>query len=94
MTGFVRGSLITFKATCKSAIGAPLTPDRATLTVSYVHDSGRIVETVPMSIEGDTVSAVWDSSVAADTMPVIWHIRAAGCAKDGSFVLTALEANR
>jgi len=93
MTDFVRGSAITFRATCKNALGASITPDQATLSISYVLNGVRVVDTIPMQIDGDTVSAAWDSSVASDTMPVIWHIRAAGCAKDGSFVLSASAAN-
>lgn len=93
MTDFVRGSAITFRATCKDMLGAPVTPDEATLIISYVRDGARVSDSIGMDIAGDTVSTVWDSSVAADTMPVIWHIRAAGCAKDGSFVLSASAAN-
>jgi hypothetical protein len=97
MTTFTRGSAITFSARCLDAAGTPFTPDRAMLTLSFVSVTGeRVRRDVPM-VCGPTVSAVWDSSVASDAMPVSWHIRASGAggkvAQDGSFVLSAAEAN-
>lgn len=95
MTVFVRGSAITFRATCKDQHGDPITPDSATLHLSYVEAATgkRVADSATMDIEGDTVSVVWDSSVASDGMPVVWHIRAAPVAQDGAFTLTAAEAN-
>lgn len=96
---YVRGSAITFRATCSDAKGQPLTPTQAMLTLSYVSTAGvRVRQDVPMALSGPTVLATWDSSQASDSMPVNWHIRASDAAggkvaQDGRFVLSAAEAN-
>lgn len=97
MTTFVRGSTITFSATCADAAGAPVTPDSANLYLVYVSTAGEKVHTtVPMDVDGATVSATWDSSVADATIPLSWSIRTTGVDKiatDGTVELTANEAN-
>lgn len=95
MTQFVRGSAITFRANCTDAAGQSFTPTSARLSLSYVSAllGARACCNLPMTIDGSEVSAVWDSSVASDGMPVVWHIRAGGVAQDGTFRLTAAEAN-
>lgn len=97
-SSFVRGSQITFRATCLDATGNPFTPTEATLSISYVTANGqRDHATISMTIAGGAASRVWDSSVASDAMPVHWHIRASSptekVAQDGTFRLVAAEAN-
>lgn len=92
----IRGSTITFTATCLDASGAAVSPDTATLYLVYAPADGghtRTRQSVPMSVQGATVQGKWDSSVASAAMPVIWHIRAGETAVDGSFRLEAAEAN-
>jgi hypothetical protein len=95
---YVRGSSITFRATCLDAADANFSPTRAMLTLSYVSTAGqRVRRDVPMAIADSVVSCVWDSSQASDAMPVAWHIRASGgankVAQDGAFTLSAAQAN-
>jgi hypothetical protein len=82
MQSFVRGSHITFRADCRDAAGVLFVPVSA---VVHIRHSGNKSESLIMV---DQV-AVWDSSVASPVFPVHWHIRADGCAQDGSFTLTA-----
>lgn len=97
----IRGSTITFRATCLDADGAPLLPTEATLYLVYAPADGshtRARETIPLVVNGNVASCQWDSSVASAAMPVSWHVRAGSpgaeaVAQDGSFRMEASEAN-
>jgi hypothetical protein len=97
MTVLVRGSTLSFSATCLDPTGAPVTPNSANLYISYIRltDGVRTKATVTMTVAGNVVSAVWDSSVAKDGS-VHYSIRALGTnniVQDGEITLTANEAN-
>lgn len=96
MQFIVRGSSVSFSATCFDAAGAVMTPGSANLYLVYrTLSNGRASQTVVMSIALNVVSAEWDSSIAADGL-VTWSIRAIGAdtiVQDGSLTLIANEAN-
>lgn len=98
MTEFVRGTIITFEATCTDAAGAPVTPDSAAIYLVYKtgpYTRNVVEETLAMSISGSVASVDWDSSVASPG-GVRWSIRTSGpdkIALDGTTILTANAAN-
>ena len=96
MTEYVRGSMVFFSATFVDKDGAPATPDSATLRLVYrTAEHSPQTSTVSMTVAGNVATASWDSS---DAMPGIvkWSAKGTGLnaiVQDGSFTLTANEAN-
>lgn len=97
MTSFVRGSTIFFDADVLDENGDPITPSAAKLYLAYLSaaDAERTPQTVDMTVDGNTVSAEWDSAIAKEGT-VRYSIKATGSSKivqDGEITLTANEAN-
>lgn len=99
---FVRGSIITFSATCVDKDGAAVEPDAATLYLVYTTPDGESTSTeIAMTVNGATVSAEWDSSVAkgganepvAATEAVSWCIKTTGADKTAAQGVVPLLAN-
>lgn len=97
MVTFVRGSTVTFNATCTNSAGDAVEPDSANLYLRFMPAAAgpRTAVTIPMTVADNVVTASWDSSIAAaDT--IHWSIRTTGqdkIAQDGEISLTANEAN-
>lgn len=95
MTTFNGGSTISFDATFTDKTGAPMTPDRAVLTIAYSdHRQEKKKANINMSVSGNAGSANWDASVAYPSV-VVWTIVATGAStitQSGQFSLTANPA--
>jgi hypothetical protein len=96
MTDYVLGSMVFFTATFVDKAGAPASPVSASVYLVY-HDKqeARQKVTISMALEGNVASASWDSSVAKPGL-VSWSTKGVGSnaiVQDGSFMLTANEAN-
>ncbi len=93
---FIRGATLTFNVAFEAPDGSILSPPSATLHVSFVQLKARVTaDPIPMTRNGDTWTARWDSSVA-EAGKVYWHIRAGSDPKsagEGAFLLTANAAN-
>lgn len=95
MTNFVRGNTIEFTFTFTDTDGNTAVPDTATLTISYCSSGSIATATVTLTNNSNSWEGQWDSSVADDG-DVDWHVRTTGAtvaAKDGTFFLTANDAN-
>jgi hypothetical protein len=103
---YFRGSILFFNAVCSDKNGNSVTPNSATLYVSYTNLAGvRTKDTVAMTVAGSAVSGQWDSSVAQGAVNaalgvnagfVEWSIHTTGTdkiTKDGNFTLYANSAN-
>jgi hypothetical protein len=90
-----RGNLIVFNVAFLDVDGVVITPENATLYLSYMTPEGvRASDTITMDENTDDWEAQWDSSVA-DRGRVHWSVRSDGppSAKDGQFELEANLAN-
>jgi hypothetical protein len=97
MEQYIRGSIVFFTAAFVDKAGAPVNPNKAAVNLVF-RGSDKVQQTVTMSmqISGNVAEASWDSSVAMPG-PVHWSVKGTGVnaiVQDGSFTLTANEANQ
>lgn len=96
MTDYVRGSMVFFSTAFVDKDGEPSAPDTATARLVYRDlNHAPQTDTVSMTIASNVATATWDSSVAMPGV-VKWSVKGTGSnaiVQDGSFTLTANEAN-